>query len=71
MEENQPNGFCEKKKEPAPDCANCKEFSKDDVRDEFCASAIGFSSLCFRIFNRDEQTRGSWRRKVCQHYRGA
>ncbi len=70
MGENSRNGSCEIKKEESPDCANCSEFSKDDVRKEFACSAIEFSSLCFRIFNRDAQTRAQWRRKVCKHYRG-
>ena len=68
MEENTNKGYCTRKKENSPDCAACSEFSMDDVRDELSSSTIEFSSICFRIFNRDPQTRDEWRRKVCKHY---
>ena len=69
MEENGPEGYCEKKQTASPDCAGCDDFSKEDIREELSDSASGFASLCFRIFHRDPETRAMWRHKACMHFR--
>ena len=68
MEEDSGTGYCLQKKQNSPDCAECAQFSMEDIREELSASTIEFSSICFRIFHRDPQTRAEWRRKVCRHY---
>jgi len=71
VEENKQEGYCEKKNEKSPDCSACDQFSIEDIREDLAASVSGgdFSSLCFRVFHRDSETRGQWRRKMCKHFR--
>jgi hypothetical protein len=71
MTEDNSEGYCEKKDENSPDCAKCSEFTIEDIREDVAASCGegDFSSFCFRVFHRDPETRGMWRRKVCKHFR--